>query len=80
MILYNNGFLRFLYRKANTTLFGTVCRQVHFFIFLLVACPNYGQVLPKKAVTTADYHLWGTLYADKISEKGNWISFTENGS
>lgn len=76
MILYNNGFLRFLYRKTNTTLFGTVCRQVNFLIFLLVACPNYGQVLPKKAVTAADYHLWGTLYADKISEKGNWISFT----
>lgn len=50
----------------------------HWVVFLLVwlvACPIYGQVLPKKPVTESDYHLWGTLYADKISDKGKWVSY-----
>ena len=75
MINYNNATLRLIDRKTNTTLCGTICRWVNFLIFLLVACPNYGQVLPKKAVTETDYHLWGTLYTDKISDKGNWVSY-----
>lgn len=74
-MIYNNGYLRLNGRRADTILFGIACRWVNFLIFLLVACPNYGQVLPKKAVTETDYHLWGTLYADKISDKGNWVSY-----
>ncbi|TDE29295.1 S9 family peptidase [Flavobacterium ranwuense] len=41
----------------------------------LVPCPVIGQVLTKKQLTEADYHLWGTMGAEQLSEKGNWISY-----
>lgn len=43
--------------------------------FLLVSCPMSGQVKQKKQLTAADYHLWSTLRAKKISDKGNWASY-----
>jgi len=43
--------------------------------FLLVSCPVLGQVKQKKQLTAADYHLWSTLRAKKISDKGNWASY-----
>lgn len=41
----------------------------------LVSCPAVGQVLTKKQLTEADYHLWGTMGAEQLSEKGNWFSY-----
>ena len=41
----------------------------------LVPCPAVGQVLTKKQLTEADYHLWGTMGAEQLSEKGNWVSY-----
>lgn len=29
----------------------------------------------KTPVTEKDYHLWGNLYPDKISQNGNWVSY-----
>lgn len=43
--------------------------------FLLVSCSMLGQVKQKKQLTAADYHLWSTLRAKKISDKGNWASY-----
>jgi len=34
------------------------------------------QVIQKKLLTEADYNLWGNLQIDKISENGNWVSFS----
>lgn len=48
---------------------------VSFLIFVLVTCPVFGQANNKRVLTTADYHLWGTLYPGKLSERGNWVSF-----
>ncbi len=61
---------------ANTVLFGISYQWVSFLLVWLTACPGYGQVLPKKPVTESDYHLWGTLYSNKISDKGKWVSYT----
>lgn len=44
-------------------------------IFGLVACPALGQVLAKQPVTEADYHLWGTLRLEALSEKGSWVQY-----
>ena len=41
----------------------------------LAPCPAVGQVLTKKQLTEADYHLWGTMGAEQLSEKGNWVSY-----
>lgn len=41
----------------------------------LVPCPVMGQVLTKKALTPADYMLWGTMGAEHLSENGNWVSY-----
>lgn len=46
------------------------------FVILAASCPVYGQGTKKMPVTEKDYHLWGTLYNDKISEYGKWVSFT----
>lgn len=45
------------------------------YYFLLVACPVFGQVLPKKTLTEADYHLWSTLVNLGISDHGQWSSY-----
>ncbi|MEL1254084.1 prolyl oligopeptidase family serine peptidase [Flavobacterium sp. DGU38] len=51
---------------------------VLFFILPLVACPLWGQVVQKKQLTEADYHLWGELYLDKIAPNEKWVSFKMN--
>lgn len=43
--------------------------------FWLVTCPVFGQGNPKRAATVADYHLWGNMYFEKISDYGNWIAY-----
>ena len=48
---------------------------IAIFIFGLVPCPAMGQVLAKKQLTEADYHLWGTMGGEQISDKGNWFSY-----
>lgn len=42
---------------------------------LISACPLMGQV-PKKAVTTADYPLWGTLAGTALSPNGRFASYS----
>ncbi|MCI9844567.1 prolyl oligopeptidase family serine peptidase [Flavobacterium pectinovorum] len=49
---------------------------VLFFILPLVTCPSWGQVVQKKQLSTEDYHLWGELSSDKISNDSKWISYT----
>lgn len=44
-------------------------------IFGLVSCPLWGQALPKKKLTDADYHLWGTLQPEAVSATGKWASY-----
>jgi dipeptidyl aminopeptidase/acylaminoacyl peptidase len=46
-----------------------------FFILPVVTCPSWGQVVQKKHLTSADYHLWGELQPDKIAPNGKWISY-----
>lgn len=64
-----------LYCVTNKILYGASCHWVSFMLIWLVACPNYGQELPKKSVTEKEYHLWGTLLTDKISDNGKWVSY-----
>ncbi|TRX32989.1 S9 family peptidase [Flavobacterium sp. ZT3R18] len=45
------------------------------FILPLVTCPLWGQVVQKKQLTSADYHLWGELQFDKIAPNGKWASY-----
>lgn len=45
------------------------------FYFLLISCPSIGQGKQKKQLTAADYQLWSTLRAKKISNQGNWASY-----
>lgn len=44
-------------------------------VILLVSCPIFGQVPAKQPVTAKDYHLWGTMYIDKLSASGKWVSY-----
>jgi dipeptidyl aminopeptidase/acylaminoacyl peptidase len=46
-----------------------------FFILPLVACPLLGQVVQKKELTVADYHLWGALSLEKIAADQKWASY-----
>jgi hypothetical protein len=34
----------------------------------------YAQAV-KQPVSAAEYHLWGTLYTDRLSGQGQWISY-----
>lgn len=43
--------------------------------FWLVTCPVFGQAKPKQPVTEKDYHKWGSMYFDKISDDGRWLSY-----
>ena len=61
--------------------FAKVVRALHslsvmtILLLFLVSCPMFGQDLEKKPVTEKDYHLWGTLYIDKVSDDGRWVSY-----
>lgn len=49
---------------------------VSFCIFLIFKAETISaQTILKTPVTEKDYHLWGNLYFDKISEYGNWVSY-----
>ena len=56
--------------------------RVSFFILffwvslLLTDCSVNGQTRKGKPLTEADYHLWSTLTAEKISDYGNWVSYS----
>jgi dipeptidyl aminopeptidase/acylaminoacyl peptidase len=56
------------------SIFLSGCNRISYVIILLIIYQANGQVL-KKPVTEKDYHLWGTLFNDKISDKGKWVSF-----
>jgi dipeptidyl aminopeptidase/acylaminoacyl peptidase len=55
-------------------------RAILFLVLILqlVTCPLWGQVLQKKALTTADYSKWGELRLKKMCPDGNWVSYTMN--
>jgi dipeptidyl aminopeptidase/acylaminoacyl peptidase len=64
--------------KINTSFFrGIVLLRLSFLVFILplVTCPLWGQVVQKKQLTVADYHLWGELQFDKIAPNGKWASY-----
>lgn len=42
----------------------------------LVACPLWGQVIQKKALTVADYPKWGELTLNKMNPEGQWITYS----
>ncbi len=44
-------------------------------LVVLVPCPSMGQVLTNKQLTEADYALWQTMSNEKLSERGNWVSY-----
>lgn len=52
-----------------SAVYGTIA------IILIGSCPILGQVLTKKTLTEADYGLWGTMGAEQISPKGEWVSY-----
>ena len=45
------------------------------FIIGIMPCPIMGQGSPKKHLSPEDYHLWGTLHTEHISQKGKWVSY-----
>lgn len=46
------------------------------YILILLQFQNItAQTTVKEPVTEKDYHLWGNLYTDQISENGNWASY-----
>jgi dipeptidyl aminopeptidase/acylaminoacyl peptidase len=50
---------------------------ISFFIFWLVNCPHaLGQDNQKRLLTKEDYALGSKLYIKKISDNGNWVSYT----
>jgi len=48
---------------------------VLLFILPLVTCPLWGQVVQKKQLTPADYHLWGRLEIDRVSSDEQWVAY-----
>ena len=44
-------------------------------ICFLLCFPLMGKAQSKRALTAADYHLWSTLRARTISDKGQWASY-----
>ena len=44
-----------------------------FYVFVLAACPFWGQAFQKKALTPKDYALWSTMYTTGISANGQWV-------
>ncbi len=44
-------------------------------LLLLATWVNFGQEAPKPALTEKDYNLWETMYLDKMSVSGKWISY-----
>jgi len=53
----------------------TILFLVLLFILPLVSCPLWGQVVQKKILTPADYHLWGRLEIDKVSSDEQWAAY-----
>lgn len=55
-------------------------RVSFFYIFwvslLLTVCSVAGQTRKGKTLTEADYHLWSTLHAERISDYGKWVSYS----
>jgi dipeptidyl aminopeptidase/acylaminoacyl peptidase len=50
---------------------------------LLASFTGFGQDNQKKQLTSADYHLWSYLKAQRLSENAKWVSFSlyyENGN
>lgn len=45
------------------------------FVVWLVTTPCWAQELPKRALTKSDYSLWSKLLAEKLSNKGQWVSY-----
>lgn len=45
-------------------------------LLLLIVQFVFSQVPQKAPVTAKDYHLWGNLVNEKISQSGGWVSFT----
>lgn len=41
----------------------------------LVPCSVKGQVLTRRQLTEKDYPLWSTMGLERLSEKGNWVSY-----
>lgn len=65
-------------KTASKITFALPCRKAVFFLFLilpLVACPLRGQVVQKKQLTSADYHLWGTVDLEKVAPDEKWVSY-----
>ncbi|RTZ10604.1 S9 family peptidase [Flavobacterium sp. GSP27] len=58
------------------------CRLAVYFC-CFASCLVTGQAKQKQILRAEDYPLWGTLSVDKLSDKGDWVSFYmryENGS
>jgi dipeptidyl aminopeptidase/acylaminoacyl peptidase len=50
---------------------------LHYLLCLccvLMGFTAYAQAV-KQPVNTAEYHLWGTLYTDRLSDEGRWVSY-----
>jgi len=53
----------------------SICLLVKaLFILLAAACPDIGRA-QLKDLKPDDYRLWSTLNSEKISDKGNWVSY-----
>ena len=46
------------------------------FVLLFMVQSVLSQLKQKAPVASKDYHLWGKLVNEKISQYGRWVSFT----
>lgn len=51
--------------------------QFHFFVFIfgMLTCPMWGQVIPKKLLKESDFKKWEILRNPQLSNDGNWVSY-----
>lgn len=64
-------------QKLNATYSLQISQLIVFiFLFVITACPTFGQAVNKKTITVDDYSKWSTLYTPVISNDGKWAAFT----
>jgi dipeptidyl aminopeptidase/acylaminoacyl peptidase len=59
------------------------CCRLAVYFFCLFSCLVMGQHKQKQMLDVEDYPLWGSLEVDRLSDKGEWVSFYmryENGA
>ena len=62
--------------QAIKSLYRFYIKSFIIIFFLLISHSSiWGQANQKRLLTPQDYHLWSSLWPDKISSNGNWTSY-----